>query len=415
MGQGEGPDGPAVFGVAEVTGIIRDALDLPELSGLWVRGEVTNYTHARSGHRYFSLGEGQDRERALINAVMFRGSACALSFEPADGMDVLAYGHVGVYGPQGKYQLYVEDMRMAGEGEKHLLVERWKRELAAEGCFDASWKKEIPMFPRRVAVVTSSTGAVLHDITNVLSRRYPLEVLLSPTAVQGETAHLEIAEAIRRADGLADVMIVGRGGGSFEDLFPFNHPEVVRAIAACETPVISAVGHEVDITLADLAADLRAPTPSAAAECAVPDRQRLLEDLGADRRRLGNGFIAALERRRAELEDLRLRLRPGRPRRRVAEMRQQTADLEERLLRAAAGKVKHERLVLEGLKARLEGQNPYAPLRRGYALALKDRMAVRSAGDLGPGDRLKLILADGQAEVIVECVHDDKDVRRPDT
>ncbi|MBP2145949.1 exodeoxyribonuclease VII large subunit [Methanofollis sp. W23] len=415
MGQGEGPDGPAVFGVAEVTGIIRDALDLPELAGLWVRGEVTNYTHHRSGHRYFSLGEGQGRERAVLNAVMFRGSARALSFEPAEGMDVLAYGRVGVYGPQGKYQLYVEDMRLAGEGEKHLLIERWKRELAAEGHFDPSRKKSIPTFPGRVAVVTSPTGAVLHDITNVLSRRYPLEVLLSPTAVQGETAHLEIAEAIRRADGLAEVMIVGRGGGSFEDLFPFNHPEVVRAIAACTTPVISAVGHEVDVTLADLAADLRAPTPSAAAECAVPDRRTLLEDLRTDRRRLGDGVLAAIERRRAGLEDLRVRIRPGRPRRRVAEMRQQTADMEERLFRAAAGKVKHERLVLAGLKARLEGKNPYAPLRRGYALALKDHMAVRSAGDLGPGDRLDLLLADGRAGVIVECVHDDRDVRRPDT
>ncbi|QSZ66748.1 exodeoxyribonuclease VII large subunit [Methanofollis aquaemaris] len=415
MGPGEGPDGPAVLGVAEVTGIIRNALDLPELAGLWVRGEVTNYTHARSGHRYFSLGETPGGERALINAVMFRGSARALSFEPAEGMDVLAYGRVDVYGPQGKYQFYVEDMRLAGEGEKHLLVERWKRDLAAEGCFEVSRKKGIPAFPRRVAVVTSPTGAVLHDITNVLSRRYPLEVLLSPTAVQGETADIEIAGAIRRADGLADVLIVGRGGGSFEDLFPFNRPEVVRAIAACETPVISAVGHEVDVTLADLAADLRAPTPSAAAELAVPDRKRLLEDLGVDRRRMREGMVAALDRRRAGLEDMRLRLRRGRPLRRVAEVRQQTADLEERLFRAAAAKVKNERLVLQGLKAGLEGKNPYAPLRRGYALALRDGEVVRSAGDLGPGDRLDLLLADGRAGVVVECVHDEKDVRRPDT
>ncbi|QYZ78712.1 exodeoxyribonuclease VII large subunit [Methanofollis formosanus] len=414
MGPAEGPDGPAVLGVAEVTGIIRDALDLPELAGLWVRGEVTNYTHHRSGHRYFSLGEGRGRDQALINAVMFRGSARALSFEPAEGMDVLAYGRVGVYGPQGKYQFYVEDMRLAGEGEKHLLVERWRRELAAEGCFETSRKRGIPAFPRRVAVVTSPTGAVLHDITNVLSRRYPLEVLLSPTAVQGETAHLEIAGAIRRADGLADVLIVGRGGGSFEDLFPFNRPEVVRAIAACETPVISAVGHEVDVTLADLAADLRAPTPSAAAECAVPDRQRLREDLEADRRRMRDGIVAALDRRRTGLEDLRLRLRPARPLRRVAEVRQQTADLEERLFRAASMKIKNERLVLTGLKATLDGKNPYAPLRRGYALALRDGEVVRSAGALGPGDRLDLLLADGRAGVVVESVHDDEDVRRPD-
>lgn len=399
-----------VRGVLEITAIIRDALDLPVLAGCWVRGEVTNYTRASSGHRYFSLSEARGGKSAVINAVMFRGSARALAFEPGNGMDVIAYGHVGLYEPQGKYQFYVEDMRLAGEGEKHLLVERWKRDLAAEGLFAAARKRGIPPFPRRIAVVTSPSGAVLHDIENVLSRRYPVEILLSPTAVQGETAHVEIAEAIRRADGLADVLIVARGGGSFEDLFPFNRPEVVRAIAACTTPVISAVGHEVDVTLADLAADLRAPTPSAAAELAVPDGADLRAALEQDRRRMQDTVLGRVERCRGDLDDLSLRFRPERLRRRVEEERQRVADLEERMRRGYEGRTAHERLALAGLAARLAASDPLAPVRRGYVLVRRDGEVVRSVEGVAPGDRLDLRFADGTCTVIAERVSHDRDI-----
>ncbi|WP_298667240.1 exodeoxyribonuclease VII large subunit [uncultured Methanofollis sp.] len=399
-----------VRGVLEVTAIIRDALDLPALAGCWVRGEVTNYTHASSGHRYFSLSEARGGRSAVINAVMFRGSARALAFEPGNGMDVIAYGHVGLYEPQGKYQFYVEDMRLAGEGEKHLLVERWKRDLAAEGLFAAGRKRGVPPFPRRVAVVTSPSGAVLHDIENVLSRRYPVEILLSPTAVQGETAHLEIAEAIRRADGLADVLIVARGGGSFEDLFPFNRPEVVRAIAACTTPVISAVGHEVDVTLADLAADLRAPTPSAAAELAVPDRADLRAGLEGERRRLQDAVLGRVERCRGDLDALSFRFRPERVGRRVEEERQRLADLEERMRRGYGGRTAQERLALAGLAARLAASDPLAPVRRGYVLVRRGGEVVRSAGSIAAGDRLDLRFADGECTVVAERVRHDRDI-----
>jgi len=399
-----------VRGVLEITAIIRDALDLPALAGCWVRGEVTNYTRASSGHRYFSLSETRGGKSAVINAVMFRGSARALAFEPANGMDVIAYGHVGLYEPQGKYQFYVEDMRLAGEGEKHLLVERWKRDLAAEGLFAAARKRRVPPFPRRIAVVTSPSGAVLHDIENVLSRRYPVEILLSPTAVQGETAHVEIAEAIRRADGLADVLIVARGGGSFEDLFPFNRPEVVRAIAACTTPVISAVGHEVDVTLADLAADLRAPTPSAAAELAVPDRTDLRTGLDKDRQRLQDAVLGRVERCRGDLDALALRFRPERFRRRVEEERQRVADLEERLRRGYGGRTGRERLVLAGLAARMKASDPLAPVRRGYVLVRRDGEVVRSVETIAPGDRLDLRFADGTCTAVTERVSHDRDV-----
>jgi exodeoxyribonuclease VII large subunit len=399
-----------VRGVLEITAIIRDALDLPALAGCWVRGEVTNYTHASSGHRYFSLSEARGGKSAVINAVMFRGSARALAFEPGNGMDVVAYGHVGLYEPQGKYQFYVEDMRLAGEGEKHLLVERWKRDLAAEGLFATARKRGVPPFPRRIAVVTSPSGAVLHDIENVLSRRYPVEVLLSPTAVQGETAHIEIAEAIRRADGLADVLIVARGGGSFEDLFPFNRPEVVRAIAACTTPVISAVGHEVDVTLADLAADLRAPTPSAAAELAVPDRADLRAGLEQERRRLQDAVLGRVERCRSDLDALTPRFRPERLRRRVEEERQRLADLEERMRRGYEGRTGRERLALAGLAARLAASDPLAPVRRGYVLVRRDGEVVRSAGSIAAGDRLDLRFADGTCTVVAERVSHDRDI-----
>lgn len=402
--------GSAVLSVSEVTGIIRSALDTPLLAGCWVHGEITGCKRSAAGHFFFSLSETRGGKSAVIPAVMFRGNAAALSFDPADGMDVLAFGTVDYYEAQGKCQLYVEDMRRAGEGEKHLLVERWKKELAAEGLFEAGRKKSVPPFPRRIAVVTSATGAVLHDIENVLARRYPVEILLSPTAVQGDLAHLEIAAAIGRADGRADVMIVGRGGGSFEDLFPFNRPEVVRAIAACRTPVISAVGHEVDTTLADLAADLRAPTPSAAAELAVPDRAELLAGLGRDRMRLSDEVLRQVDRRRAALEDLRLRLRPERCRRRIAEQRQTLSDLEERLVRACVQGVERRSLALSGMKARLDAKDPLAPLQRGYALAAKEGAVVRSVRGLAPGDRLSLKIADGECTVIVEDVYDAEDL-----
>ena len=259
--------------VSELSAIIESLLDNPLLQDIVVRGEVTNYTHHARGHRYFSLSEkGGGNTAAVIKCVMWRSDAERLSFIPSEGMEVVVTGTVRAYAPHGTYQLQVKEMRKAGLGEKFLLIEQWKRQLAAEGCFSLERKRCLPAYPVRVGVVTSETGAVIHDIRTVIGRRYPLEIVISPTAVQGEKAHREIAGAISRLAGMVDVVIVARGGGSFEDLFPFNHPDVVRAIVACPVPVVSAIGHEVDVTLSDLAADLRAATPSAAAELAVPDR-----------------------------------------------------------------------------------------------------------------------------------------------
>jgi exodeoxyribonuclease VII large subunit len=394
--------------VSELSAIIQELLDDPRLLDIRVRGEVTNYKHHGRGHRYFSLSEkGGGSTAAVIKCVMWRSDADRLPFSPEEGMEVIVSGSVTVYAPHGAYQLQVKTMEKAGLGEKFLLVEKWKKELAAQGYFSADRKRSLPGFPEKIGVVTSETGAVIHDIRNVIARRYPLEIVISPTAVQGEEAHKEIASAIRRVAGLVDVVIVARGGGSFEDLFPFNHPDVVKAIAACPVPVISAVGHEVDITLADLAADIRAPTPSAAAELAVPDRNELLLRLQEQKVRLASVLLGRVAWAREEIQGLRDRLRPQKFARKIEERRQYTADLAERLERACSTRIEREHLLLAGMKAALESRSPLAVLARGYCVAEKDGRVVKSAGSIRMDDRLNLRFCDGSGKVIVERVDHD--------
>ncbi len=396
--------GTQVLCVSEVSGLICDLLDDPRLRQIWVRGEVTNYKNHGSGHRYFSLSEQNRTGGAVINCVMWRTNARALTFEPENGMDVLVMGSVEVYEPHGKYQLIVREILPAGRGEKHLLIEEWKKELEREGLFSAERKKALPRFPSRIGVVTSATGAALHDIVNVVQRRFPAEIVLSPTAVQGETAHRDIADALRRIDGLVDVIIVGRGGGSFEDLFPFNHPEVVRAVAACRTPVISAVGHEVDVALCDFAADLRAPTPSAAAESAVPDQRDLLTELRTITERMQSQMDRRVTDGRREVDDLRCRMHPGRLSRRINERMQRLAEQEEQLRRAVSVRLQRDRLQLAELRARIESKSHMAILKQGYCIAAKDCRIVRSVREITPGDRLMLRMKGGRSRVIVESV-----------
>lgn len=411
-GHSTGPEqfGTPIFGVSEVSGLICDLLDDARLHQIWVRGEVTNYKNHASGHRYFSLSERSGRNAAVINCVMWRTSASALAFAPKDGMDVLAWGTVEVYEPHGRYQFIVREMLPAGLGERHLMVERWKKELDAEGLFAPDRKRPLPAFPQRIGVVTSPTGAALADILSIISRRYPAEVILSPTAVQGEGAHTEIAEAIRRIDGLADVIIVGRGGGSFEDLFPFNHPDVVRAVAGCGTPVISAVGHEVDTALCDFAADLRAPTPSAAAEHAVPERREVLRELAGFEERMRSLLLHRVVAAASEVEDLRARMHPRRLSRRINERMQRLAEHEELLRRAAAGRVQRERSALAEVQASLSGQNPLAILERGYCIVEADGRIARSAASLAPGERVTIRMMDGRAVAVVEEITYDEDL-----
>jgi len=397
--------------VSELSSIIGELLDDPRLQDIRVRGEITNYKHHGRGHRYFSLSEkGGGSNAAVIKCVMWRSDADRLPFDPEEGMGVIVSGSVTLYAPHGAYQFQVKGMEKAGLGEKYLLVEKWKRELAAEGLFSQDRKRNLPAFPKKVGVVTSETGAVIHDIRNVLERRYPVEIVISPTAVQGETAHREIAAAIRRIGELVDVVIVARGGGSFEDLFEFNHPEVVRAIAACPVPVVSAIGHEVDVTLADLAADVRAPTPSAAAELVVPDRHVLLLQLQEQNLRLGMALQGRLAWAREEVQGLRDRLRPHRFVQKIAERKQHTADLAERLERACTTRIERERLLLSEMKTALEGRSPLAVLARGYCVAEKEGKILKSTRTLSKDDRLNLRFYEGCSQVTVERVDHDRNV-----
>jgi len=410
------PDEPAAgrsapLSVAELSAIIGGLLDDPRVQDIRVKGEVTNYKHHGRGHRYFSLSEkGGGATAAVIKCVMWRSDGDRLAFTPVEGMEVVVSGSLTVYAPHGAYQLQVKKMEKAGLGEKYLLVERWKKELAAEGLFSADRKRPLPCFPARIGVVTSETGAVIHDIRNVIGRRYPVEIIIAPTAVQGEEAHREIAAAIRRLACLADVIIVARGGGSFEDLFPFNHPDVVRAIAESPVPVVSAIGHEVDITLADLAADTRAPTPSAAAELAVPDRAVLLLRLQELQRQMSMALVGRVAWARDEVTGLRDRLRPRRFLRMLDDRKTATADLGDRLDRALQSRLGKERLIVKEMQAALEGRSPLAVLARGYCVAEKDGVVIRGTGMIAAGDRIKLRMYDGSSRVIVERVDHDGNV-----
>ena len=341
---------------------------------------------------------------------MWRSDAQHLTFNPAEGMEVIVSGTVRLYAPHGSYQLQVKELKKAGLGEKYLLVEQWKRELAAEGCFASEKKRLLPKFPEKVGVVTSETGAVIHDIVTVITRRYPVEIIISPTAVQGETAHHEIAQAIRRLGNIVDVVIVARGGGSFEDLFPFNHPDVVRAIAACPVPVVSAIGHEVDVTLADLAADLRAPTPSAAAELVVPDSAVLLLQVHELKSLLNASLQGRIAWAREELTGMRNRLRPQRFVQRIEERKTTTADLADRLGRACTIRIERERLLLAETKTALESRSPLAVLARGYCVAEKNGLIVKSVDGINSNDRMKIRFYNGNSDVVVERVDHERNV-----
>jgi exodeoxyribonuclease VII large subunit len=409
---GESPAGrSAPLLVSELSGIIADLLNDARLQDIRVRGEVTNYKHHGRGHRYFSLSEkGGGSTAAVIKCVMWRSDADRLTFTPEEGMEVVASGSVVAYAPHGAYQLQVRGLERAGLGEKYLLVEQWKKELSALGLFAAERKRALPAFPAIVGVVTSETGAVIHDIQSVIGRRFPVEIVISPTAVQGEGAHAEIAAAIRRLAGRADVVIVARGGGSFEDLFPFNHPDVVKAIAASPVPVVSAIGHEVDVTLADLAADIRAPTPSAAAELVVPDRLVLRSQLAELRCQMANALLSRVAWAKEEVSGFSDRLRPQRFIRRLDERKTGLADIADRLERGMRTRLERERLLLRGMKTALAGQSPRSVLARGYCIAEKGGIVVRGVTGIAAGDRMRIRFYDGNGDVSVERVDHDGNV-----
>ena len=371
----------------------------PMLRGLSLRGEISNFKrHTPSGHLYFSLKD----EGARIACVMFRQHAFGLRMEPRDGMRVVLEGSVSLYAQTGQYQFYAESMRRDGVGDLYLRFEQLKATLEQEGLFDASLKKPIPLLPRTVGVVTSATGAAVRDIISVATRRNPgVHLLLCPASVQGEAAAGEIVKALRTLDALpsVDVIIVGRGGGSLEELWAFNEEAVARAIFACKKPVVSAVGHETDFTIADFVADLRAPTPSAAAERVVPSQEEL--------RAVLEGCAALLEQRMdARMQALGARLMHARavvqaygPTRTLERRREQLLHmrtlLDARMIRALDARAQ----ALQSVKGRLDALSPKGVLSRGYAYVTLAEKPVRR---LERGDQITLHLEAGQARAEVK-------------
>lgn len=391
----------SVLSVSDLTSALALAVVRALPGPVWVEGEVSNCRPHASGHVYFTLKD----DRATIRAVLFRGQARLLRFRMADGQRLVCRGRVEIYAARGEYQLIVEAAEPRGAGALALAFEQMKQRLAAEGLFDAARKRAVPRYPGTVAVVTSPTGAALQDILNVLARRAPgLGVRIVPVRVQGEGAAAEIAAAI---DGVsvaraADVVIVARGGGSIEDLWPFNEEAVVRAAAACRVPLISAVGHETDVTLIDLAADLRAPTPSAAAELVAASAAELAVAVAALRRRLALAARQHLDGRRLRLAEARRRL--GDPRSRIGQGRLALADATGRLATVGREAVAVPRLRLAALAGRLDALSPLAILGRGYAVVRRadDGRVVTDADQVAPGDALDIRVARGDVAARVE-------------
>jgi exodeoxyribonuclease VII large subunit len=438
--------GPRALRVSEVLAGLRGLLE-ERVGRLWISGEISNLHRARSGHVYFTLTDGE----GALRAALFRGSARNLLFDPEDGMAVLAYGELTVYEARGELQLVVRQLEPRGDGALRLAIEQLRLRLEAEGLFAAERKRALPELPARIGVVTSPLAAALRDVLEVSGRRFPsVPILISPTRVQGLGADEEIARAIERIGAVpgVDVVLVVRGGGSLEDLMAFNSESVVRAIATCPVPVVAGVGHEVDVTLADLAADLRAPTPSAAAEQVLPDRAELAARLASLRARLARAIAVRCARPRDRLTHLAAVLRAHAPGRRLEAARQRIAAAQRALTRAIATGIAVRRALWLRRVAALRGQlpaarvaslaqrreaarvhllaalerrierarqrfgsavgrldslSPLAVLERGYAIARRasDGAVVRELADAPLGSRLLLRVAEAELDVEV--------------
>ena len=389
--------------VATLTGYIRELFEIDyRLQDVLVAGEISNFTEARSGHLYFTLKD----DKAQLKCVMWRSSAERLRFRPGDGDAVVAYGRISVYEAGGAYQLYAESLEPAGRGGLAVAFERLKEQLADEGLFEAEFKQPIPKFPQKLGIVTSADAAALRDILNVLYRRWPLvSVLIAPTLVQGKEAPAQIVKAITWLDGRNDIdtIIVARGGGSIEDLWAFNDEGVARAIFAAQHPVITGVGHETDFTISDFVSDLRAPTPSAAAELAVPD----IVEVGGFVRGLQNALTAEMavilgEKQQAVnmLTRSMSHLSPGKA---LDNNRQRVDILTERLERTINGRVDFLMTRIEIMEARLTAVSPLGTLARGYAIVRhKDGRVVRRVEEVASGETLQVMVTDGEFDVSVK-------------
>ncbi len=395
------------IGVAELTQRIKDLLETqPELQFVRVRGEITNARTYASGHWYFSLREGE----AQLRCVLFRSTAQWLPYLPRDGDEVVATGSIGIYEREGTYQLYVDHLEPLGDGALRLQFELLKQKLEREGLFDQTRKRTLPPLPRYIAVVTSPHGAVWHDIQSILRRRYPYaHLILAPARVQGDGAVESLIAALQtvQADGRAQVVIIARGGGSFEDLWCFNDERLARTVFACRIPVVSAIGHQTDWTICDYVADVRAPTPSAAAELVTPyDRTTLLNWLQGFSDRLNERIAQQIQASRERIHQLEHRLQRTAPRHRMDNLRQRLDQSAQRLDRAITQHLLRARHHVRTCARELGLLNPYGPLERGYLLAedIASGDLVRSTIQVTIGQRLRLLFSDGTAETSVQAV-----------
>ena len=395
-----------IFGVTEVNNLVKLLLDNePMLQTVHVRGELSNYKMYPSGHHYFTL---KDPEGAL-RCVMFKSAAGKLRFSPENGMKLVASGRITVFPRDGAYQLYCNSLTPEGVGDLAVAFEQLKAKLYAEGLFDPAHKKPLPAYPERIAIITSSAGAAVHDMIRILRRRYPIaKVILLPVRVQGAEAPPEIVGAIRYANRwkVGDVIITGRGGGSIEDLWAFNDERVARAIYESELPVISAVGHEPDVTISDFVADARASTPSNAAEIVVPDQAELLRWLRGAGERMAQSETARLEALRQRLEGLASKRVMTDQLAYVQDKRMELVHVQQRLGDLAGARVAGKRQRFAALAASLDAMSPLKVLGRGYAMAQNERGEIlKSSRDVTPGDRVSVTLGEGGFSAVVEEVH----------
>ena len=399
-----------IFTVTELNQFIKDLLDnVPPLTDLLLRGEISNYKMYPSGHHYFTLKDGQ----CAVKCVLFKGSAMKLRFRPENGMQVIASGRISVYPRDGAYQLYCTGLSPDGVGDLSVAYEQLKEKLRLEGLFDEAHKKPLPPYPQRIAIVTSPAGAAIHDMIRILRRRYPIaKVLLLPVRVQGVEAPPEIVGAIRYANRwqLADVLIVGRGGGSIEDLWSFNDERVARAIYASEIPVISAVGHEPDVTISDFVADRRASTPSNAAEIAVPDQVELRKQLDSAGRAIAQGTLNTLEKADRQLKALAAKRVLTDPMAFIEDRRMQLDSVQQRLGLTAHRQLGARQQQFTALAASLDARSPLKVLGRGYAMVqAADGTVLRTSRQAAAGDKIHVQLEQGALDCTVESTIDGKE------
>ena len=395
---------PQIIKVSQLNFYLKSLLDNDQrLQMLLLEGEISNLTdHYSSGHIYFSLKD----EKSVVKAVMFSYAAKNLRFKPQNGMKVLVRGRVSVYEPSGQYQVYVEDMQPDGIGALSMQFEQLKEKLSKEGLFDKEHKKPIPQFPQTIGVITSPTGAAVRDIFNILGRRYPsADVVMAPVLVQGENAASQLKDAINKFsdNAIADVIIIGRGGGSIEDLWAFNDEELARAIYNCKTPVISAVGHETDFTICDFVSDLRAPTPSAAAELAVPDSAELLMSLSSQRQYIDTLIDKKIIDLKKLLDNNTRLISAYSPQLLIDEYQKSTDNFAKRFIKAGENILNDNLKNLQNLGAKLSALNPIAVLMRGYSFTTDaDNNTISSVNDVNSGDTLSIRVTDGEISAVVK-------------